>query len=262
MLYNDSLNANQTDSLAEEYILNRDGLNVVVPLTVVYSIIFLTGFAGNIITCFVIAKNRHMHTATNYYLFSLAISDIMLLLSGLPSETLGLWSKHKFVLNESFCIVKGFIAETSSNATVLTITAFTVERYLAICHPFRSFSLSKLSRAVLLILFIWIVSGILAVPMAVQFGIVSKKVYNFDASYCSMKTVDMAKAFVVSSFVVFVLPMTVITALYVLIGLKLRISSKMSVKRPSVKSNGGPARPTRTTSPQHHVIKMLGELPS
>lgn len=60
----------------------RGSLYNVIPLTVIYSIIFLTGMLGNIITCIVISRNKTMHTATNYYLFSLAISDLLLLISG------------------------------------------------------------------------------------------------------------------------------------------------------------------------------------
>lgn len=60
----------------------RDSLVIVVPLTVIYSAIFLTGMIGNVITCIVISRNKSMHTATNYYLFSLAVSDLLLLISG------------------------------------------------------------------------------------------------------------------------------------------------------------------------------------
>lgn len=69
-----------------------------------------------------------MHTATNYYLFSLAISDFLLLLSGVPQEVYSIWSKYPYVFGEVFCVARGLIAETSANATVLTITSFTVER--------------------------------------------------------------------------------------------------------------------------------------
>jgi len=37
----------------------------------------MTGVIGNVTTCVVIARNSYMHTATNYYLFSLAISDML-----------------------------------------------------------------------------------------------------------------------------------------------------------------------------------------
>lgn len=60
----------------------RDPMAVVVPVTICYAIIFIAGLLGNVITCAVISRNKSMHTATNYYLFNLAISDLMLLISG------------------------------------------------------------------------------------------------------------------------------------------------------------------------------------
>lgn len=60
----------------------RDPMTVVVPVTICYAIIFILGVLGNVITCAVISRNKSMHTATNYYLFNLAISDLMLLISG------------------------------------------------------------------------------------------------------------------------------------------------------------------------------------
>jgi 7 transmembrane receptor (rhodopsin family) len=55
---------------------------ILILLTVIYVIIFILGVLGNVVTCIVIAKNKSMHTAVNYYLFSLAISDLLLLVSG------------------------------------------------------------------------------------------------------------------------------------------------------------------------------------
>ena len=55
---------------------------VAVSLSVVYSLVLMTGVLGNLMTCIVIARNSYMHTATNYYLFSLAISDALLLVFG------------------------------------------------------------------------------------------------------------------------------------------------------------------------------------
>ncbi|CAH0393441.1 unnamed protein product [Bemisia tabaci] len=55
-------------------------LEIVLPITIVYVSIFLTGVAGNLAVCLVIVRNSSMHTATNYYLFNLAVSDLTLLL--------------------------------------------------------------------------------------------------------------------------------------------------------------------------------------
>jgi hypothetical protein len=75
------------------YPREEDPLYILVVMTVLYSVILVTGLIGNVITCLVIYRNKHMHTATNYYLFSLAISDLLLLISGLPQEIYYIWSR-------------------------------------------------------------------------------------------------------------------------------------------------------------------------
>ena len=80
-------NDSTTTISLEEYLLIQRGpkhlpLLTAIPLTVINLIIFVTGVVGNIIVCLVIARNSNMHSATNYYLFSLAISDLTLLLFG------------------------------------------------------------------------------------------------------------------------------------------------------------------------------------
>ncbi|XP_046423329.1 neuropeptide CCHamide-2 receptor-like [Neodiprion fabricii] len=59
-------------------------LDFAIPMTLTYVTIFITGVFGNVMTCLVVIRNPTMQTATNYYLFSLAISDLTLLLLGMP----------------------------------------------------------------------------------------------------------------------------------------------------------------------------------
>jgi len=260
----------------------RDPLYIVIPITISYALIFITGLVGNVVTCIVIARNKHMHTATNYYLFSLAVSDLLLLVSGLPQEMYCIWSRYPYVFGEVFCVLRGLAAETSANATVLTITAFTVERYVAICHPFLSHTMSKLSRAVKLILGIWVVALAFAVPQAFQFGIVVGN--TPDLVTCTVKNVIIAHSFELSTFLFFVMPMTLITVLYALIGLRLRRSNMMkkdsgsfsckhfcssctssALQQPGQRnlSSGNSRRPNCCRHHQSHcsrrVLKMLGE---
>ncbi|XP_034949889.1 pyrokinin-1 receptor-like [Chelonus insularis] len=214
----------------------RDALYVVLPVTIIYLSIFLTGTIGNISTCIVIARNKSMHTATNYYLFSLAVSDLLLLFSGLPAEVYLVWSKYPYIFGEGFCILRGLAAECSTNASVLTITAFTIERYVAICHPFLSQTMSKLSRAIKLILFIWLISLCFAIPQALQFGIIAHPHISPDLVVCTLKTFVIKHSFELSTFLFFVIPMTLITVLYSMIGLKLRKSNAM--KKRNIENQG------------------------
>ncbi|XP_011309955.1 neuromedin-U receptor 2 [Fopius arisanus] len=241
----------------------RDALYIVIPITIIYMAIFITGLVGNVSTCVVIARNRSMHTATNYYLFSLAISDLLLLVSGLPPEMYYIWSHFPYVFGEGFCIIQSFAAETSANATVLTITAFTVERYFAICHPFLSHTMSKLSRAVKYVILIWILALCLAIPQAIQFGITFSQTLNGTAipgtAACSVKWEIIDHAFEISTILFFVLPMTIITVLYVLIGIKLRRSRLLvAVKRNPMPGSLNSSESGRSrVSSQRNVIRML-----
>lgn len=232
--------------------MERDSLYVVLPIIIIYVLIFVSGIVGNIGTCIVIARNRSMQTATNYYLFSLAISDLLLLVSGVPQEINLIWNRYPPIPGGHLnCILRALVAELSCNATVLTITAFTVERYLAICHPFLAHTLSKLSRAIRLIGIIWLVSMAVALVQAQGF----RATEDQGRELCLIVVKFFEHFFEVSTFLFFFVPMTLITVLYVLIGLKLRASSGAQL----VKSNEGQRRHGSATKSQRRVLKMLGE---
>ncbi|CAK1601141.1 unnamed protein product [Parnassius mnemosyne] len=251
---------NQTNETSLSSFYEPDSLTLIIPLTTIYAVIFVAGILGNLSTCFVIARNRSMHTATNFYLFSLAVSDLILLVCGLPIEAYRLWNPLTYPLGEAFCITLGLASETSANATVLTITAFTVERYIAICRPFMSHTMSKLSRAVRFIIAIWICALCTAVPQAMQFGIVSYVENGQSISACTVKGHGVHQVFVISSFVFFVAPMSVITVLYVFIGVKLRTSRVLHPTK-NVSTNGSERFSTniryRYGTSQRRVIRML-----
>ncbi|XP_060070505.1 pyrokinin-1 receptor-like [Ylistrum balloti] len=221
----------ETDLLLQLLGDKRKGLPSVITLTVVYSIIFITGVIGNVSTCLVIARNTYMHTVTNYYLFSLAVSDTLTLVLGLPPELYCIWEAYPWRFGEPFCIFKAFLTEMTSYSSVLTITAFTIERYIAICHPIKSQTLSNLSRAVKIIICIWLVAAAFAIPYPIY-----TRVYHYirvnntvvdDSLICSIAPPWrdlMIHVFQMSTFVFFVLPMTMITIMYILIGRTLNSS--------------------------------------
>lgn len=253
---NDTYDADEIELFALPPESYRDSLYVVIPVTIIYASIFLTGIVGNVSTCIVIARNKSMHTATNYYLFSLAVSDLLLLVSGLPAEMYMVWCKYPYIFGEGFCVLRGLASETSTNASVLTIAAFTVERYVAICHPFLSQTLSNLSRAIKLILVIWLVALASALPQALQFGVVRHSGHP-DMVMCTVKRVIVNHSFELSTLLFFVIPMCLITFLYVLIALKLRKSNMMKpVPGRNESMKNCRHQPGRSST---RVLKMLGE---
>uniref|UniRef100_A0A6G1S996 Neuropeptides capa receptor n=1 Tax=Aceria tosichella TaxID=561515 RepID=A0A6G1S996_9ACAR len=181
------LSSSQTDTTNSDHITpnnnntdeqhNSNEFKII--LTFVYLVIFVIGVCGNVCNCLVIAdsRNRYMKTATNYYLFSLSISDLLLLIFGLPHDIVNLWHETPYLFNSFVCISRGWISEASTNASVLVIVAFTVERYLAICHPLRAHTLSRLSRSIKIIIVIWLVASSCALVVAWQFDVTIDNAY-------------------------------------------------------------------------------------
>ncbi|GFU31100.1 pyrokinin-1 receptor [Nephila pilipes] len=246
-----------------------DFLLTVIPMTIVYSVLFLTGVVGNICTCIVISRNRYMHTATNYYLFSLAISDLLLLVMSLPQEVYELWVPQPYPLGEAMCVIRGFTAETSTYASILTITAFTAERYIAICHPLKSHTWSSLSRAVKIIMVVWTISAMCAVPVSFQFGLLYLKSPTGEdvegTAVCALKR-RMRHAFLISSLLFFWIPQLILFLLYVKIGLRLRVPiplGKTSIEKDGLAVHGNcnsrakDKRRISINSNRKGIIKML-----
>lgn len=167
----------------------------------------------------------------------------MYLLPGLPPELYQLWCRYPYVFGEPFCLFRGFAAEASTNASILTITCFTMERYLAICHPIRTHTMSKLPRVIKIIVAVWITAALCAIPMTIQFGVVIEEFQGkpvLDTAECTVKY-PLQNAFVLSTLCFFIFPMLVISVLYALIGMQLRTSEIMAdadFEQQSVKLNG------------------------
>lgn len=145
------------------------------------------------------------------------------------------------------------MSEWAIYVSVLTISAFSIERYLAICHPFKAHALSNLSRASRTIPAIWLLGFLCALPMSLQISLVPKSLF-VDNVTCVMSDFTSGAFEVsscISSLVFFVLPMLLIGYLYTLMGIRLRNSGLIVEKEQSR---------ARVNERGKKVIRMLGEL--
>ncbi|ESN94739.1 hypothetical protein HELRODRAFT_87553 [Helobdella robusta] len=198
-----------------------------VTLTSIYILIFVSGLVGNLVTCYVIIRNRRMRTVTNCYLFSLAVADILTLLIGLPPEVYSIFEAYPWRLGRTYCLLKTYFTETTSSASVLTITCFTVERYMAVCHSFKLQAMSGLKRAIRNVAAIWVISMISALPYPAHTRVFPYYVTDGKEPIylCNIpekwRTV-MAVVMQATTFLLFIFPMFLISVLYILVGIKLK----------------------------------------
>lgn len=164
--------------------------------------------------------------------------------------------------------------------SVLTITAFTVERYAAICHPMRFQSMSSLSRSLKVILVVWFAAFCFALPYAL-YG----RIFYYltdpntgepieESLVCNIPFENQDKMrymFQTSAFAFFLLPMTIILVMYVLIGVTLYRSDMIGDHNRSFARSSKMSTSTKTSIGQRNsnqcydptkarksVLKMLG----
>ncbi|KAK6320291.1 hypothetical protein J4Q44_G00093980 [Coregonus suidteri] len=174
------------------------------------------GIVGNIMVVLVVLTTRHMRTPTNCYLVSLAIADLTVLVAaGLPnvSDSLtGTW-----VFGHAGCLGITYLQYLGINVSSCSITAFTVERYIAICHPMRAQTVCTVSRAKRIIAGVWLFT---CVYCMLWFFLVDIQVMKSGSIQCGYKVSrDLYLPIYLIDFAIFyVIPLLLAIVLYGLIA--------------------------------------------
>ncbi|XP_059079871.1 neuropeptides capa receptor-like isoform X2 [Tigriopus californicus] len=204
----------------------RQPAEKLIPLTIVYIVMFITGVFGNLSVCCVILRIPGMRSATNYYLFSLAVADMLILLLGLPNDLHVYWQQYPWIFGEPLCKIRALVSEMTSYSSVLTIVAFSMERYLAICHPLYSYTMSGLQRASKIIAALWLFALASAIPYAIYTKVhyINHPFTNQTIPESAFCTIQPTPTFLFefSSFLFFIIPMTIMIFLYVRMGFRIR----------------------------------------
>ncbi|XP_057684025.1 thyrotropin-releasing hormone receptor-like [Corythoichthys intestinalis] len=177
------------------------------------------GVVGNVMVVLVVLTTKHMRTPTNCYLVSLAAADLMVLMAaGLPTAVDGAFGS--WVFGHSGCLCITYLQYLGINASSCSITAFTIERYIAICHPIKAQFLCTLSRAKKIILIVWTLTSAYCV---MWFYLADLQVLVYDNATVRACGYRVSRKFYLPVYffdfgVFFVVPLLLSAVLYGLIG--------------------------------------------
>ncbi|XP_026145810.1 thyrotropin-releasing hormone receptor-like [Carassius auratus] len=190
----------------------------VISVLIVFLICAL-GIVGNVMVILVVLTTKHMRTPTNGYLVSLAVADLMVLMAaGLPSIADSLFGS--WIFGHAGCLCITYFQYLGINASSCSITAFTIERYIAICHPIKAQFLCTLSRAKKIILGVWVFTSLYCVMWFYLSDIqqvLYKDVTIITCAYKVSRNLYLPIYFF-DFGIFFVLPLTLATVLYGLIA--------------------------------------------
>ncbi|XP_006633286.1 dopamine receptor D4 related sequence [Lepisosteus oculatus] len=162
---------------------------------------------GNILVCLSVLTERSLKTATNYFIVSLAVADLLLAVLVLPlyvySEFLGgIWT-----LNTYICDALMTMDVMLCTASILNLCAISVDRYIAVIVPLKYNRNQFSMRQLILITATWVLSFGVASP--VIFGL--NRVPNRDKHVCKLEDDNFI---VYSSVCSFFVPCPVMLLLY------------------------------------------------
>uniref|UniRef100_UPI0037E73224 platelet-activating factor receptor-like n=1 Tax=Semicossyphus pulcher TaxID=241346 RepID=UPI0037E73224 len=133
--------------------------------SVVYGILFILGLFANIYVLFVLHRLRDVRAVgeIRIYMTNLTIADL-LFVCALP-PWIGYYSSHgNWVYADFTCRVTGSLFFINTYCSILFLGAISVNRYWAVTRPLDAASSDHRRRGIIVCVFIWLLSLLMAVP--------------------------------------------------------------------------------------------------
>ncbi|XP_043909735.1 kiSS-1 receptor [Protopterus annectens] len=200
---------NSTDSSSPPFLLDA----WLVPLF--FAMLMVVGLAGNSLVIYVISKHTQMRTVTNFYIANLATTDIIFLVCCVPFTAM-LYPLPSWIFGEFMCKFVNYIQQVSVQATCITLTAMSVDRWYVTVYPLRSLRQRTPRVAAAVSLGIWIGSFLVSIPVPMYHKIMTGCWFG-PQTYCTeaFPSITHEKAFILYNFLaVFLLPLVTICICY------------------------------------------------
>ncbi|XP_053573741.1 substance-P receptor isoform X2 [Bombina bombina] len=188
---------------------------------IAYSIIVIISIVGNIIVMWIILAHKRMRTVTNYFLVNLAFAEAsMSTFNTVINFTYAVHNQWYYGL--IFCKFHNFFPISAVFASIYSMTAIALDRYMAIIHPLKPRLSATATKIVIGV--IWFLAFSLAFPLG--YYAMAEKVEDRELCYVDWPGYDLnqkyEKMYQVSVFcLIYFLPLLVIGCAYTFIGMTL-----------------------------------------
>ncbi|XP_050307187.1 5-hydroxytryptamine receptor 2A [Anthonomus grandis grandis] len=125
--------------------------------------------AGNILVCLAICWERRLQNVTNYFLMSLAITDLMVAILVMPLGILTLVRGY-FPLPSIYCLAWICLDVLFCTASIMHLCTISVDRYLSLRYPMKFGRNKSRRRVILKIVFVWLLSIAMSLPLSLMYS--------------------------------------------------------------------------------------------
>ncbi|XP_051523386.1 galanin receptor 2a [Myxocyprinus asiaticus] len=133
-------------------------------ISVIFSVIFLVGTVGNCLVLAVLVRNGQMNTkTTNLFILNLGLADLCFIVFCVPLQAT-IYTMDEWVFEPFVCRAVHFIIYLTMYASIFTLAAVSLDRYLAIRYPLRSREMRTPRNALTSISLVWALSLFFSSP--------------------------------------------------------------------------------------------------
>ncbi|XP_037117649.1 histamine H2 receptor-like [Syngnathus acus] len=223
----------------------------------ILTLLILLTIIGNVLVCLAVCASRRLRCQTNCFIVSLAVTDLLLGLAVLPFSA-HLQLTDDWPLGPVFCNFYISMDVMLCTASILTLLAISMDRYLAVTMPLRYSSLVLPWRVFAAMASVWTVSvAVSFLPIYMGWNTVNGTVQNYDRRTPERTCrFELNRPYVLTdSLLTFYLPLLVMCCTYLRI---LRIA-RAQIKRIV---SARPTCVTTYTSHQSAVTTVLSSVPA
>ena len=180
-----------------------------------YANIFAFGVFGNVLVCFVVARNRQMQTVTNLFITNLALSDVLLCALAVPFTPLYTFL-GRWIFGRTLCHLVPYAQGVSVYISTFTLTSIAIDRFMVIIYPFHP--RMKIEVCLAVIVGIWIIALLFTLPYGLYMHL--EEPYTYCEEHWPNER--FRKIFSsITSILQFVLPFFIIAFCYICVSIKL-----------------------------------------
>lgn len=145
----------QTNSTKHETQHMKFSLEGVIAQASFVIFILILDVGGNFLVCWAIIRYRRLRTITNYFIISLAVSDLLVAFLSMPFRIHHVLNSMTWNLGKTVCQFWIFADVLCSAASMTNLSLISVDRYLALSYPLTYRSIMTKRKAMVAIIIVW-----------------------------------------------------------------------------------------------------------
>ena len=178
----DNASSQPVDGDLESLILCEDDLGAGFTIAGLVFMFFITisCLFGNILVCVASVKFSYLQSYSENFIFSLALSDIMVAALVLPFDIIYWITFPRWPLGGLVCNLWNSLFFLSLTASILNLTSISIDRFLAVVFPLRYHTWMTPTLNKIMIGCVWVYSSVIAVLIFSLLEPPEDEMYSFD----------------------------------------------------------------------------------